>query len=119
MKKASYDFQKEAESYFSWTPHAKIWFEFLTWLTALSTLQFLVTKTDSKPIFVIYIVSYAVFFNHLQKTLWSIKFQHYLPDHFSPKTKKAITYIVAVLLVGLVYAFIGIILDDLGKSFGL
>lgn len=115
MKKSSYSWQKEAETYFSYAPHPKIWFEILGWLTALSALQFLVDKTSSLLIQGIYWFSYLVLFNHIQKTFWTIKFQHYLPNRYPTNIKKGITYILGAVTVAIAYYLVSEISKDLTR----
>lgn len=117
MKKSSYDWQNEAEEYFGWTPHPKIWFEFLGWITALSTLQFLADKTGSKVIQLFYWISFLVLFNHIDKIIWTTRFQHFLPKVFSDKTKKLLAYAFSAVLVAAVYLLIMTITKDLAKLF--
>ena len=116
MKKFSYSWQKEAEEYFGWTPHPKIWFEFLGWITALSTLQFLSDKTASKVIQLFYYISFVVLFNHIDKIIWTTKFQRFLPHKFSDNVKKLSAYAISALLVAAVYLLITTITKDLTKS---
>ena len=94
MRKNSYGWQKEAEEYFSNTPHPKQWFEFLAWITILSSLNLLYEKTGLLYIQVIYYISFLVLYNHVQKILWTKRFQEYLPSKLNEKTRKAITYLV-------------------------
>jgi len=116
-KKDEFDWQKEAESYFSSTPHPKKWFEFLGWITAFSTLSFLSEKTGSVYLKILYFVSYAVLFNYLQKLLFTTKFQNYIPLKFSNANKNRLTYSIAVVLVVAVYLFVSRVVQDITKTF--
>lgn len=110
---SSYEYQREAEFFFSSTPHPKQWFEFLGWITAFSTLQFLTEKTGSLYIKIIYYISYAVLFNFIQKNLWMKKFQNYLPSKISDRSKAVVTFFISTLSVAMMYLFISKFTKDL------
>lgn len=111
-----FGWQKEAENYFSSTPHPKGWFEFLGWLTALSTLNFLSEKTGSLYIKVLYFASYAVLYNHIQKFLYTTKFQRYIPLKISSVNKNRLAYFISAGLVVIVYLFTLKVVEDITKS---
>lgn len=115
MKKNTYSWQKEAETYFSYTPSPKVWFEILGWLTALSTFQFLVDKTHSILIQGLYWFSYLVLYNYIQRIIWTTKFQHYLPNKLSPNFKKGVTYLIDALIVAAAYYLVSAVSRDLTK----
>jgi len=100
-----YNWQKEAKGYFSSTPKPKEWFEFLGWVITLSTLNFLSEKTNSLYIKVIYIISYGVLYNSIQKFLYTRKLQKYIPQKILFIKKSTLTYLISTILVILVYLF--------------
>lgn len=118
-KKEEFDWQKEAKSHFSSTPHPKRWFEFLGWITTFSTLNFLSEKTGSLYLKTLYYFSYAVLFNYLQKILFTTKFQKYIPLKLSNLNKNRLTYLTAVILVFAVYQFVSKAVQDIIKTFPL
>lgn len=115
-KQDNYDWQIEAEREFGWTPSPKLWFELMSWITAFATLKYLSDKTHSIYITAIYWISYTILFNHMQRIIWTSKFQKYLPGRFNEKTTKIITYVVTALLVTLVYWLTVNIVEDLSKG---
>lgn len=100
-------------------PHPKIWFEFLGWITTLSTLNILSEKTDSIYIKAIYYFSFFVFFSNLEKNLLTAKYQKYLPSKFSPRIKSMFTYCVMCIVFGLTYFFIIKVVESLVEVFKL
>lgn len=118
-KTTTYDFQKDAEGYFSNTPHPKQWFEFLGWITAFSTLKFLSEKTGSIYIKIIYYISYLILFNFIQKVVWTKNFQNYLPSRILGRTRLFVTYIVSALGVTIMYLFVSNLSEDIFKGLRL
>lgn len=98
-----YHWQREAETYFNNLPHPKQWFEFLGWITAFSTLNFLSQKTGSIYIKVLYWISFLVLYNYIERKLWTKRFQDYLPESLSDKTRLVITYSISALTIALAY----------------
>jgi len=118
-KRSSYDWQKEAETYFNFTPHPKQWFEFLGWITAFSTLNFLIQKTGSIYIKILYWVSFLVLYNYIQKKLWTKRFQDYLPHIISGKIRTIITYSIPAIAVAVAYILGGKLVEDVVKGLKL
>jgi amino acid transporter len=111
-----YSWQKEAESYFNLTPHPKKWFEFIGWITALSTLKFLSQKTNSVYINIIFWISLMVLFNYFSKMFWTKQFQKYLPVYLSKTHRRSLTYAISVIFVTAAYLLIGQLSDDISKA---
>lgn len=118
-KKSSYEWQKEAETYFNHTPHPKQWFEFLGWITAFSALNFLSQKTGSIYIKILYWISFAVLYNYLQKILWTKRFQDYLPEFISGRIRAIITYSISAIAVAAAYALGAKIVEDVTRGLKL
>lgn len=116
---SDFKWQKEAESYFNSTPHPKLWFEILEWVTALTTLKFLTDKTNSIYIEIAYYFSYIVLYNYLQKSFMTIRFQKYLPARYTDKVKSIMTYILTIILVSLAYMYVSRIVEDIVKGLKL
>jgi hypothetical protein len=119
INKPSYSWQKEAETYFNNTPHPKQWFEFLGWITALSTLNFLSQKTGSIYIKILYGVSLLVLYNYIQKILWTKRFQDYLPKFISGRIRTIITYSISAIAVAIAYILGQKIVEDVVKGLKL
>lgn len=117
--KSSYYWQKEAETYFNYTPHPKQWFEFVGWITVFSTLDFLSQKTESIYIKILYWFSFLVFYNYINKTIWTKRFQDYLPKSISGRIRIVITYSISAIAVAIVYSLGGKIVEDVVKGFKL
>lgn len=117
-KKASkdYDWQVEAESYFSALPSPKRWFEFLEWVVAIATLSFLYELTGSVLIRIIYFISFAVLSNYVQKVLYTTKFQNYRPFNSLKINKKLLSYLISVVLITFYFFFVGALVGDLEKA---
>lgn len=118
-KNKSYSWQKEAETYFNWTPHPKAWFEFLGWITAFSTLNFLSQKTDSIYIKLIFYFSLFVLYNYFSKMFWTKKFQKYLPERFPELLRKLLTIGVSAICVAASYLLFNRIAEDIIKGLKL
>lgn len=113
MKKSQYVWQKEAENFFGWTPHPKLWFEFLGWVTALSTLDYLSQKTDSIYIKIMYGASYLVLYNYIEKNIWKRRFQDYIPFKFPKLVKKIITYLITLVIVFMLHILVGKLVEEI------
>lgn len=105
-KTHKFDWQNEAKTYFSCTPKPKKWFEIIGWITALSTLKVFSEKTNSFYVLVLYIISYAVLFNSLQKFFYTREFQKFLPNKFNNRLKSILSYLLSLVTSLVVYFYI-------------
>lgn len=114
-----YHWQNEAKTYFNNLPSPNIWFEFLGWITATASLDYLSKKTKSPIINTLYLLTIAVLWNFLQKTMFSSKFQDYFPKTINNGVKKILTYVLTILLIIIIWLVVEVIIHDLSNTFNI